>query len=481
MRTAHQNVPTPQLGREAVNKDYADSLGGAVGSVFIFQPSGTAVDNVYVTWSLLMADLTTVSGRRFLEFDDQFAAIGPNIPAGSYDMTDVVLIGRPAIGAAPSLVNITLTNAVEFTSFREIRRLKIVADNIPTITDMADGDHFVADDHAEISGNGANFMDLTTLTSGQTVTLDVRNGSKVLFSGDDTVYIPNAGSILVVNVDAMSVLVDAISGDGSPGTVQINSASANASAKQGSIASTTYTDLARRFPRAPYAGSGNITCVPGHLAAPNNFSGSVLAFLPVASAYPGTMIVVKNYQSSTNAITITPNGADTIDGAATKAISTAFGVVYLVSDGVSDWHIIGAGSVSGSIVSHPASGAARSTYGATTPRVVGAFAFNPSDYTVNGTLPTLAFRVLAANGVAALTNSVQLYNLTDSAVVTTLNFTITSTVKQSTALTIGGGAGQVPNSEKIYEVRIFLGADPGGNPLKTIELYSAHLVATNVL
>lgn len=160
--------------------------------------------------------------------------------------------------------------------------------------------------------------------------------------------------------------------------------------------------------------------------------------------------------------------------------SSASGELWIkVGAGNFDWEA--AGSATGSIVSHPISGAARSTYDSVTPRIAGSFAFNPSDYTINAIPPTLAFRAVAANGAAALTNSVQLYNLTDSAIVTTVNFTSTSTVKTSIALTIGAGAGQIPNSEKIYEVRIFLGAPPGGDPSKTIELYSAHLVATNAL
>lgn len=139
------------------------------------------------------------------------------------------------------------------------------------------------------------------------------------------------------------------------------------------------------------------------------------------------------------------------------------------------------GSSTGNIVSHVVSGASRATYASTVPMVVGSFAFNPSDYTVNGGPPSLAFRALAANGAVSLTNSVQLYNVTDAAIVQTLNFASTSLAKQTVAIAIGGGAGQIPNSEKIYEIRIFLGADPLGDPSKTIELYSAHLVSTVAL
>lgn len=152
-----------------------------------------------------------------------------------------------------------------------------------------------------------------------------------------------------------------------------------------------------------------------------------------------------------------------------------------IKEGAGNFDWVPAGSATGSIVSHVISGAARSTYNSIVPLIVGSFAFNPSDYTINGLPPVLAFRALAANGVAALTNHVRLYNVTDAANVTTLNFVSTSIVKLSNALTIGGGAGQIPNSEKVYEVQIFLGADPFGDPSKTIELYSAHLVATSAL
>jgi hypothetical protein len=142
---------------------------------------------------------------------------------------------------------------------------------------------------------------------------------------------------------------------------------------------------------------------------------------------------------------------------------------------------VAAAGTTGSVVSHAISGASRSSYNSQTPLVVGSFAFNPSDYTVNATPPTLEFRAVAANGVAALTNHVKLVNVTDAADVVVLNFTTTAAAKQVAALTIGGGVGQIPNSEKIYEIQIYLGADPAGDPNKTIELYSAHLVAVSAL
>jgi len=160
--------------------------------------------------------------------------------------------------------------------------------------------------------------------------------------------------------------------------------------------------------------------------------------------------------------------------------SSTFGELW-IKDGAGNFDWVPSGSSTGSIVSNIASGAGRASHGSQTPFVVGAFAFNPADYVVNGINPTLSFVALAANGAAALTNAIKLVNVTDVADVVTLNSTSTNTTKLSTALVIGGGAGQIPNSEKIYEIQIFLGADPAGDPNKTIELYSAHITATNSL
>ena len=63
-----------------------------------------------------------------------------------------------------------------------------------------------------------------------------------------------------------------------------------------------------------------------------------------AAAIPGLergrSIIVKNSSASLNAITVTPSGGDTIDGAATFVITTARQSITLVSDGVSNWEVV---------------------------------------------------------------------------------------------------------------------------------------------
>ena len=115
-----------------------------------------------------------------------------------------------------------------------------------------------------------------------------------------------------------------------------------------------------------------------------------------------------------------------------------------------------------------------------TPLVVKQFSFNPADYAIEGAALTLNFRATAANGVDPLTTNVQLYNLTDAEGITTLQFVDTTTPGFDDApLTIGGGAGEVDSSPKIYEVRVWVTA-PGG-PTDTIELGSVELRVTNTI
>lgn len=61
--------------------------------------------------------------------------------------------------------------------------------------------------------------------------------------------------------------------------------------------------------------------------------GGFTVNLPTAASRGGEGVVVKNTTTSTNAITVDGNGAETIDGAATATINTSRGVLRLASDG----------------------------------------------------------------------------------------------------------------------------------------------------
>jgi len=65
--------------------------------------------------------------------------------------------------------------------------------------------------------------------------------------------------------------------------------------------------------------------------------GAFTVNLPAASTRKKYHI--KKKDSTANAITITPNGADTIEGAATYALNTQYKSVTLYSNGTSTWYI----------------------------------------------------------------------------------------------------------------------------------------------
>lgn len=73
----------------------------------------------------------------------------------------------------------------------------------------------------------------------------------------------------------------------------------------------------------------------------NATSGAIVASLPAANAvWNGFTVAFKKSDSSVNAVTITPNGSDTIDLAATLVIASQNDSYLMASDGISNWNII---------------------------------------------------------------------------------------------------------------------------------------------
>lgn len=71
-------------------------------------------------------------------------------------------------------------------------------------------------------------------------------------------------------------------------------------------------------------------------------SGSVIINLLSASGNQGQNVNIKDTSgnSSSNNITINPNGNDTIEGQTSAIIANNYDCITLISDGTSNWHII---------------------------------------------------------------------------------------------------------------------------------------------
>ena len=90
------------------------------GNVFVFRPGGPAAGNVFNDWQSLINAMSTVEGRKILEFDDSLVAPLPcSIPLGVWAMKDVMWAG---FGPRPSVprTTVTILSGAEFTNLRMI-------------------------------------------------------------------------------------------------------------------------------------------------------------------------------------------------------------------------------------------------------------------------------------------------------------------------------------------------------------------------
>jgi hypothetical protein len=85
--------------------------------------------------------------------------------------------------------------------------------------------------------------------------------------------------------------------------------------------------------------TGTLTATAGQIVRCDPSGGGFTVNLPDATNLAGEIIIIKNVTSSTNTITVDGDAAQTIDGAATATITTAFGVMRLISD-AANWMVI---------------------------------------------------------------------------------------------------------------------------------------------
>lgn len=201
-----------------------------------------------------------------------------------------------------------------------------------------------------------------------------------------------------------------------------------------------------------------------------------LSVAPVAANNP--IAVGDNDSRNTNDRTAGGiRSATTVVVASGATAPTAGQALVAISDTAAIWKSVGMG-LSGQKIIELVWSSQRQSNDSATPLVVGGFSFNPNEYTLSGSTKTIIFRAVAHNGNSPLTTHVRLVNVTDSDTIATLDFVnVTALTKVEASLTVGAGGGQVDNSEKIYEVRIYVDAPVGMTDF--IDLYSASLLVVN--
>ncbi len=123
-------------------------------TAFVYQPGGVAQANVYTDWATLVTAVNVVNGPKTIFFDDSVTAPIP-IPAGAYDMTDVLWESDPS-GARV----IVQTALATFTNLRQFGYIEVEHDAAtPAITDVAIGDNFVFDRTLITIAGAASFIE----------------------------------------------------------------------------------------------------------------------------------------------------------------------------------------------------------------------------------------------------------------------------------------------------------------------------------
>lgn len=178
-------------------------------------------------------------------------------------------------------------------------------------------------------------IDAVVYTEGSAQNLNISNGDATHPRKDIVVYDATAGNPAVVagTPAAAPVPPDIPSGDILLGIVLVV---ANEST---SILNADITnDRVYSIKRSPHTSvSANTTLNDAHYVVTVDATGGARTItLPTAVGIRGKVYVIKKTDSSTNAVTVDPNGAQTIDGASTISLGARWLSAVIQSDG-SNW------------------------------------------------------------------------------------------------------------------------------------------------
>jgi len=316
----------------------------------IYRPgSGAAGPTVFDTWAGIVAQLAATraangGGCYAIMIDD--AIVSPAvIPAGTYDMTDVTLLGR-----SDQQTMTTVVEGVQFTKLRKISDQLMIefTGATPPVSDFVVGagllDLFVMDIHSAVtcSGTGAFFRASNT---GGIPVVALLNASLIATGSAPAIEVAAAGVIFgIAGLDFGSLQQNTIKGvAGSSLILGILSSSAVLSEQQpaflGALDPASQT-ITRFFPSSIITSSTSVQ--QNQVARCDSTGGAITITLPSALDLRGEMVLIKDVggAAAANPITVAPSGADTVDGSLSAIISTNKGSLTLVSDGVSNWMIV---------------------------------------------------------------------------------------------------------------------------------------------
>lgn len=435
--------------------------GGGAGTltVFTFRPGGgltgpSVFDNFASLYVAFQASQLASQGSELFTviMDDSVAAVV--VPSGAYAMPHTVLRNRfgPGINQTP----VELANGAVISGLQGIVGLQI--DNpsaaTPGIT-VDDGECLILEGTA-ILATGNAIIDV--IGSAPLPTIDLGVASLL-----DPASVTVTGSILIRVVGAGAQMSPgALVGAGSK-QVQVLDDTSFVYSNTGTVDQSTMVRLWPTANGTPQTANCNANY--NEVLLIDGSGGPFTVTLPLVAFFRrGQPVIIKEVGGSfSGVVTIDGNGA-LIDGQATLTFNVVGETLFLVSDDANNaWHIISRKRfdsvfAGGDRIRVPIAMALDAETDQSTYQVVGNFSLNPADYDISGMTQEIRFLAVGLITNSVTSGDIQLFNLTDSAVVATHTFTgapeTSPTKKLSSALVL-------PVSEKMYEVRIRV---TGGTP-----------------
>jgi len=222
------------------------SVGIAGTNVFIFRPGGVTSGNIYGDWPSLVAAMGAFTGHRYILFDD--SSTSPCvIPVGTYDMQDVVWLGRADEGEP--FASVTIADGVVINDLRAIGDgLHINSVSTSPVYTVNGDARLLLSGSSSISCASAPFV---TVASGVDLTLEMNNDFSIARTGYEVIELGSYVGLVINAYDGAGVDNDTIRGV-STASVILNTYGA------GSAVSDTHANLSGSFSEVLLADAQNI-------------------------------------------------------------------------------------------------------------------------------------------------------------------------------------------------------------------------------
>ena len=348
-------------------------------TAFVFQPGGTAGKNIFTSWAILTAALSTYDGPVNIVIDDSFAAA--TIPVGVWDLDYRATLISHNTNISPPTV-LTLPDGAVLRNLAAIRgQINVVFQGTTAPNLQFNGSPaFTVAEGVQIQNSGTQPV-LRLSTPGQLMSLGFYQGSQFTSPGGGALVdlaVAGVGAILFTGFFTQFSVPGVVTGVAGTNLTFLYDDSLQGYPTNPAFLGTTtafgYSNSALvayddNLVAPPLLGSSNVqgaidalkgfipvgggvlgsynmvptavnyTAAPWDIVLVTTTAGKVTITLPLAASCPGKPINVKKVSADGNVMEIDAQGAELIDGAANLQVTGQYNCSTLVSDG-SNWWII---------------------------------------------------------------------------------------------------------------------------------------------